>query len=156
MRGKTIARQQSVYQRATQNERGTKRHFMWKLKKETGCVKIKLTFFSVLIPPSTLTLWFAEVEDWLVSQDATLLFPVSSGIGGGFLSSPVDTLSPSLLSWLSTAKTENDGKVNYYWNEQIKFQNTKHLLLQLINLYDTIYIQNKKYKNISKTHFTSK
>lgn len=42
---------------------------------------------------------------WLVSQEATLLFPVSSGINGGFSPSvPVaDAFNPSLLSWLPEA-----------------------------------------------------
>lgn len=42
---------------------------------------------------------------WLVSQEATLLFPVSSGIEGGFsLSVPMaDAFNPSLLSWLPEA-----------------------------------------------------
>lgn len=37
---------------------------------------------------------------WLVSQEATLLFPVSSGMDGGFSSSVplAEALNPSLLS----------------------------------------------------------
>lgn len=43
---------------------------------------------------------------WLVSQEATLLFPDSSGMDGGFSSSVplADALSPSLLSWLPGAE----------------------------------------------------
>lgn len=59
-----------------------------------------LTFFSVF-RPSSLTMG-CEDGDWLVSQEATLLFPLSSGMRGGLVSSVprVDPLIPSLLSWL--------------------------------------------------------
>lgn len=72
-----------------------------------------LTFFSVFIAPSILTLDAPVEEDWLVSQEATLLFPHSSGTGGCFLSSvptPADMLSPSLLSWLSGAQRRQINK----------------------------------------------
>lgn len=50
------------------------------------------------------------LSPWLVSQEATLLFPVSSGIDGGLSSSVplAEMLIPSLLSWLPEAEEERD------------------------------------------------
>lgn len=71
------------------------------LKKNTVHTELSLIKYYAYFITFVLTFF----SPWLVSQEATLLFPVSSGIDGGFSSSVplADIFSPSLLSWLPEA-----------------------------------------------------
>ena len=72
---------------------------------------------------------------WLVSQEATLLFPVSSGMDGGFCSSVpfTDALNSSLLSWLPGAgrREASVRRQNWYFLKK---------LVHLLILYQKDYL----------------